>query len=322
MAPNLKICEAQNLSVLPYHVPIEPCGKQKPGPYKREHEFKVNYTGVAQLNTLGWMVACALLSQSADSESPVRAGYKSLISPGKSLTHVGALPLLPEVAHEWPTLMTMMLQASQLKRFVVGEDHPAVITFDMALYEKPIQLLDGRPNLKNEIFLRLGELHTVMASLRALGTSIGNSGIDDTWIEADVYGPSTTRQILKCSHYKRTLLAHIHTYMALYELVLEQFFTEMPHLKEICLSPSKELQDACINMASGASDDGPQCIRIANTSLLQVLCREKVMQQLQMWEELKSSNAMFKSLMNYLHHFLLKHPEMLILLSIWKLEKH
>ena len=136
-----------------------------------------------------------------------------------------------------------------------------------------------------------------MASLRALGTLIENSGIDDAWIEANVHGPSTTREILKCSHYKRTLRAHIHTYMALYELVLEQFFTEMPQLKEVCLSPSKELQDACINMASGASD-GPQCIRIVNTSLLQVLCREKVMQQLQMWEELKSSN---KSLMNYLH---------------------
>ena len=53
-------------------------------------------------------------------------------------------------------------------------------------------------------------------------------------------------------------------------------------------------------MASGASD-GPQCIRIVNTSLLQVLCREKVMQQLQMWEELKPSNVMFKSLMNCLH---------------------
>ena len=251
IAPNLKICEAQNLSVLPYYVPIEPCGKPKPGTYKKEHEFKVNYAGVAelyQLNTLGWMISCALSSQSADSESPVKipgwAGYKSLISPGKSLTQVGALPILPEVAHEWPTLMTVMLQASQVKRFVVGEGHPAVITFDMALYEKSIQLLDGRPNLKNEIFLKLGELHTVMASLRALGTSIENSGIDDAWIEADVYGPSTTRRILKCSHYKRTLRAHIHTYMALYELVLEQFSTEVPHLKEVCLSPSKELQDA------------------------------------------------------------------------------
>ena len=56
----------------------------------------------------------------------------------------------------------------------------------MALYEKAVQLLDARPNFKNEIVPRLGELHTVMAALRALGTSIENSGIDDAWIEADV----------------------------------------------------------------------------------------------------------------------------------------
>ena len=122
-------------------------------------------------------------------------------------------------SREYPTMLTAMLQASQMKRFIVGQDHPTVITFDMALYEKAVQLLDARPHLKNEILPKLGELHTVMAALRALGTLIENSGIDDTWIEADVYGPSTS----KCSHYKRALRAHIHMYMALYEIALEQF---------------------------------------------------------------------------------------------------
>ena len=83
--------------------------------------------------------------------------------------------------------------------------------FDMALYEKAVQLLDARPNLKSKIVPRLGELHAMMAALRALGTSIENSGIDDAWIEADVYRPATTRQILKCSHYNRVLRAHTHT---------------------------------------------------------------------------------------------------------------
>ena len=87
------------------------------------------------------------------------------------------------------------------------------------------------------------------------------------WIEADVYEPSTTRQIIKCSHYKRALCAHIHRYMALYELALEQLFTEMPQLKEVCLSPTKELQEACINMAS----DGSECIRVANVGKSEVI---------------------------------------------------
>jgi hypothetical protein len=69
-------------------------------------------------------------------------------------------------------MLTVMLQASQLKSLVVGEHHPAVITFDMALYEKAVQLLDARPNLRSKVFPRLGELHAVMVALRALGTSI------------------------------------------------------------------------------------------------------------------------------------------------------
>ena len=63
VAHNLEICEAHSLSVLPYHVPIKPCSKPKPGPYKREHEFKVNSGGVAesyQLNTHGWLIASAV----------------------------------------------------------------------------------------------------------------------------------------------------------------------------------------------------------------------------------------------------------------------
>jgi len=56
------------------------------------------------------------------------------------LTNVGALPLLPEVAHEWSTMLTVILQAT----LVTGDEHPTVITFDMALYEKAVQMVDAR----------------------------------------------------------------------------------------------------------------------------------------------------------------------------------
>ncbi|KAL8615586.1 hypothetical protein ACOMHN_016163 [Nucella lapillus] len=57
------------------------------------------------------------------------------------------------------------MQASQLRRLAVGEDHPTIITFDMALYEKVLQLLDARPQLKKMIVPRLGELHAIMAAM-------------------------------------------------------------------------------------------------------------------------------------------------------------
>ena len=86
-------------------------------------------------------------------------GCKSFVSSGQPPTQMGALLLLPEIAHEWSTLM---LQASQLKSLIVGHDHPAVITFDMALYKKAAQLLDARPNLKKQFNCvpRLAQLHT------------------------------------------------------------------------------------------------------------------------------------------------------------------
>jgi hypothetical protein len=54
-----------------------------------------------------------------------------------------------------------------------------------------VQLLDARPDLKRTVVPGLGELHVVMAAFCALGASIDNSGIDNAWIEADVFGSST-----------------------------------------------------------------------------------------------------------------------------------
>ena len=125
------------------------------------------------------------------------------------MTQVGSLPLVPEVAHEWPTLLTVIMQASQLRRLAVGEDHPTVITFDMALYKKVVQLLDARPDHKRTVVPRLSELRVTMAALRALGASMDHSGIDVAWVEADVFGSATTRQILKCTHFRHSLRAHI-----------------------------------------------------------------------------------------------------------------
>ena len=199
VAPPLKIGYAQSLSITPYHVDMLHCDKPKPQLAKRTDPFVTSkgISGSYQLTQLGWIVATAWSRMEAGEESsniPGWAGYNSLLSESKPLTQVGALPLLPEVAHEWPNLLTVIMQASQLRMLAVGEDHPTVISFDMALYEKVVKLLENRPDLKRTVVPRLGELHVVMAALRALGTSMENSGIDDAWIEADDYGSATTRQ--------------------------------------------------------------------------------------------------------------------------------
>jgi len=73
IALNLQISEPQNLSVLPYHVPMKTCTKPKPGPYKREYEFELNPAGVFEsyeLTTLGWMIAFALSKSAEEAKIP------------------------------------------------------------------------------------------------------------------------------------------------------------------------------------------------------------------------------------------------------------
>lgn len=296
--------KSQSLSITPYHTPILHCQKPKTNTsYNQMRKFSVNKSGVAEsyrLTQLGWVVLSAIsrMKDTGISRIPGWAGYNSLLSTSQPMTAVGALPLLPEVAHDWSTLLTVMKQAILLKELAVGEDHITVITFDMALYEKAIKLVDTHPDLKDKVMPRLGELHAVMCALRALGSSIENSGIDDAWIEADVYGPSTTRQILKCTHYKRSLRAHIYSYMALYELAMEQFLKENPDLIEVCKKASHEMEEAC---SVEDKSTRPAAVHQANANSMQTLTQTNFMKRLQDWEAQKSHNAMFHSLMNYLH---------------------
>ena len=71
------------------------------------------------------------------------------------------------------------MQASQLRKLAAGEDHPNVISLELAFYEKVVQLLATRPDLKCTFVPRVKELHVVMAAPCTLGTSMENSGMDE-----------------------------------------------------------------------------------------------------------------------------------------------
>jgi len=92
-------------------------------------------------------------------------------------------------------MLTVLKQAQNITTVVLGEGHKTVITFDLQLYEKAMKLqMHTAPALDHLVF-RLGEMHTVMAALRALGSSIEDSGFDDAWVEAGIYGSTTKQQI-------------------------------------------------------------------------------------------------------------------------------
>ena len=72
--------------------------------------------------------------------------------------------------------------------------------------------------MKDKYVLRLGELHAVFAHLRAIGTFVENSGIDDTWEQSGIFGTDVIRQILSCSNMKRAIAGREVTLVVLYRL--------------------------------------------------------------------------------------------------------
>ena len=120
-----------------------------------------------------------------------------------------------------------------------------IISLDMGLYQPAKKLQMARNDL-NHLILRPGELHIVMAQLRTLGSFIEGSGIDLCWIESDLYGPTTVKQILEGKHVKRGEAAHKVSLQALFILYQRAFLSQQdPVMVNQIKEYAKQLGDAC-----------------------------------------------------------------------------
>ena len=129
------------------------------------------------------------------------------------------------------------MQAQNISVKVVGPTRKTVVSLDMGLYHLAKKLQMARQDLRN-IILRPGELYIVMADLRTIGAFIDNSALDMCWLESELYGPATVKQILEGGHVKRAETAHMVTLQALFTLYQEALFQDN---SDACSNGSKEL---------------------------------------------------------------------------------
>ena len=95
-----------------------------------------------------------------------------------------------------------------------------IVTSDLQLYGKCMRMTDN-PVIRDNFIFRLGELHIVFAMLKVLGKYIIDSGVDDIFIETEIYGPTTFGQIIERKHMKRCLEAYFTLYLALSTILFE-----------------------------------------------------------------------------------------------------
>ena len=195
---------------------------------------------------------------------PTWSSYNSVLNHSLPLTKVSMPPLIAAPPHEFSTLLTIFRQAERIKTLVVGVNQKTVITLDMGLYKPAKQLEYALECCQGKWILRPGELHTVMAQLRTIGSYIESSGLDDVWTESDIYGPATVKQILEGKNMKRGIEAHVTTLQALFSLYAEEFFIQHPKLKE-------DLQSHVKAMDKAWEKGEPEAVRTAHSELTKLL---------------------------------------------------
>ena len=123
------------------------------------------------------------------------------------VTWIGTPPLIAAPAHTWQTLLTVLMQASPEYH---NKGCRSDISLNMGLYQPAKKLQMARQDLKH-IILCPGELHIVTAQLRIIRAFTENSGLDLCWIELQLYGPATVKQIIDGKNIKRGETAHMIT---------------------------------------------------------------------------------------------------------------
>ena len=210
---------------------------------------------------------------------PTWSGDQSTINSVMPVVRIGAPPLLAAPAHELSTLLTVLMQAQGLNAKVMGPSRKTVVTLDLGLYKPAKQLQMARQDMGN-LIIRPGELHIVMAQLRSIGAYIENSGIDFCWIESNLYGSATVKQIIEGKHVVRGQTAHTVTLESLFALYQEAFFAQHPQLQSF-------IKEAVIELEEAFRDGNSENIMRKHTDLTSRIVSEKVLEKMNAFDEQK-----------------------------------
>ena len=135
-----------------------------------------------------------------------------------------------------------------------------------SLYIKCIKL-KAEDNVNRNFVFRVGELHTVFASLKAIGKYIDECGIDQSLVEADIYGPTTIQQIKEEKHMKRGIDAYTIVYLALHKLYLAKLFEQYPEEFEHSVKNIESVQ-----LATKSSEIDNHSLKDGHIYLYDTLC--------------------------------------------------
>lgn len=114
------------------------------------------------------------------------------------------------------------------------------------------------------------------------------------WIEAEIYGPATVKQILDGNHVKRGEVAHIVTLEALFALYQKAFLQSSQEDLKVTADLSNEVADACTQATTVDVKD-------VNAKLVEAVKQSCLLETMAKFDATQEKNPLFNVTRQYMH---------------------
>ena len=157
---------------------------------------------------------------------PTWNAFSSLLTNTPSVTLYETLLLSSISPTDWTGLYTALKQDQEIN-MKVSSNKKTIVTLGLQFYAKCMEQR-SKNEIKDNLMIRLGELHIVIACLKVLGKYINCCGLDQIFVDTETYVSTTLSQILNGKHMKRGLEAHMILYLSLSNLFYNNLLKVYP----------------------------------------------------------------------------------------------
>lgn len=181
-----------------------------------------------------------LKSQPVDPALPGWTAYNISVTNPLPLSAVHYLPVIDASPTQLSTVKHILDDAMAYADKL--ECDQIMVVFDQAIYMKAQMIRWADKSYEQRLVIRLGEFHTVMCFLSAIGKRYKLSGMEDILIDANVVAHGSMVGVLSGHNYNRSIRAHKQLFEALSRLQALEFISTL----------DEESQQQCKDMLSNA----------------------------------------------------------------------
>ena len=140
------------------------------------------------------------------------------------LKTVGYLPIFPHPITKIETVYSLLQNCASIAALLKQKTLPVIC--DEGVYHLVTKIYLQQPDVFERIFPFLGGFHLTKSALRCAGKFVRGSGVEDAYIECNIFGPKTVEAVMSGSHYYRSFDGLMMLGDALTKLKMEAFWKE------------------------------------------------------------------------------------------------